>query len=166
METEIRKLYTCMGLQTESYDELLALARDKQEKIVHNDLEGLTGIMEREKELVLLLHNLENDRLKLVGVLGDSLGLQGNPPSVTDLLAKIDGDLKQEGEGLVNRLSDLLTELSELNRTNGQLLEQSLRFVEYSLQIFTEGQKMAQSYGRDGKLPGDNQKVNVLDRKA
>lgn len=166
LEAEVKRLFRCLNEQINFYRELFDLALEKQEVIIANNLEGLNCVLKRENELVADLLDLENQRLEMVECLASRLGLFEPNSTITKILAGLEGELKQEGEILVDELSSLLTRLSDLNRTNGELLEHSLCFINYSLQLFTEGGRRGRSYGSDGKMPDEQQKINVLDQKA
>ncbi|HHV71070.1 MAG TPA: flagellar protein FlgN [Clostridia bacterium] len=166
MESEVKNLYSCLEEQLKFYRELGRLLREKQESIVKNDLSALEKITTSEKELIAVLSSLELKRQEYAVALARGLGLEDEEVTVSSLLAELPENLKLAGEELVKELSFVLAEVSQLNKTNNELLEASLRFINYSIQLFTQSGSAGHLYDKDGKMPEKEINRSFLDRKA
>ncbi len=123
-----------MEQEIEMLKRLLALAQEKKEAILHNNLEKLTGIIKAEEaELAAVNSFVEENYAQLIQAAKSS-------------------PFEQEKEVLVKQIK-------ELNNLNQQLLEDSLALVKYSLRVI-HGDEENNLYGATGNVePASNMSV-------
>lgn len=123
-----------MEQEIEMLKRLLALAQEKKEAILHNNLEKLTGIIKAEEaELAAVNSFVEENYAQLIQAAKSS-------------------PFEQEKEVLVKQIK-------ELNSLNQQLLEDSLALVKYSLRVI-HGDEENNLYGATGNVePASNMSV-------
>jgi len=123
-----------MEQEIEMLKRLLALAQEKKEAILHNDLENLTRIIKAEEaELAAVNSFVEENYAQLIQAAKSS-------------------PFEQEKEVLVKQIK-------ELNNLNQQLLEDSLALVKYSLRVI-HGDEENNLYGATGNVePASNMSV-------
>ncbi|NLW55558.1 MAG: flagellar protein FlgN [Firmicutes bacterium] len=115
-----------MEQEIEMLKRLLALAQDKKEAILHNDLEKLTQIVKAEEAELTAVNSF----------------VEKNYPQLAQ--ASACSPLDQEKEVLVRQIK-------ELNNLNQQLLEDSLALVKYSLRVL-HGDEDNNLYGATGNV--------------
>jgi len=115
----------------EAHEALLALAREKTEVLIRNDMPRLSEIVKEEPALAKRIIRLEEERIATMGAVSMTEWLAG-PPGHTDVL-----------RDLVRTLG----ELKRVNELNAELLTQSLHYLDWHLQLlipeaddFTYGQ--------------------------
>jgi flagellar biosynthesis/type III secretory pathway chaperone len=116
---------------------LLDLASLKKQALIDNDIEQLMAITNKEGRFVKQISDLERQRILAMGSYMVEQGLRPNPymtvADLVKLLYKIDE--KKALTGLQVKLLDLIEQFKQANQLNRQLLEQSMDFVNYSLDV-------------------------------
>ncbi len=122
MKSAFIELDSLLARERDLYQELVQLAKTKQEHLVSNDLEGIGDAVAEEEEVLDKIAGEEEKRKDLLSQ------LEGEERSFSDLCQKAPEDLvenlKETREGLLL----VLEELWEVNETNNRLIQDSLEF--------------------------------------
>ena len=116
---------------------LLDLAEEKREALVHNRVDELNQIVHQENKLLKQVTELDAQRVEAIGHALVQRGYTPNPRvTVSDLIRLIfkAEDKKALMDAQTMLLSTIKT-LQEKNALNEQLIQQSLSFIEYSLNL-------------------------------
>lgn len=127
-----KEIQDLMEQEIEMLKRLLALAQDKKEAILHDDLEKLTSIVKAEEAELMAVNSF----------------LDRNHPHLTQ--ASACPPLEQEKEVLTRQIK-------ELNLLNQELLEDSLALVKYSLRVI-HGDEENNMYGSTGNVESPSNK--------
>lgn len=123
MIVDPKKICEILKTEYQLYQSIYQLARQKQDIITAEDLEGLEGLVKKEEKLLGKIQGLEEARLELVD------------HNLDELLSRLDESDKQELDDLRNNLVFLTLKLKEQNRLNNQLIEDSLTLVNIKLNL-------------------------------
>lgn len=148
---EDERLSTMVGLlETERglYERLSQLARRKQDVLVHGRLPDLELILEEEKAALATIADIEEERYALQCGLAREFGLQPSDLTVSRL-ANMAGPvygprLRESQQSLVR----LINELSAINQCNAELIQQSLAYINFTMDLLVGGS--TPSYGERG----------------
>ncbi|BBH23903.1 hypothetical protein Back11_52480 [Paenibacillus baekrokdamisoli] len=136
----VEAIVETLGKQALLYSQLLVLAKQKTPLLVKNEVEQLNAIMQKEKKLLKQVEELEQLRMQLSGQFFSSLGLLryrgGRLIEMIRIVASAQD--KQKLTELHSELTELLGELQNVNELNQQLIEQSLKFIDYSIDLMVE----------------------------
>lgn len=166
LQALIDKMQELMHVHEHAYQ----LANQKKDVLIKGDIGSLAKIVQQENGMIKTMSNLEAERQQIVSDLVQQLGIASDPPiRLSDLLAKLpSSSLKEKLQDSYTRLSKLLLDLQQLNQLNQQLIENSLAFVNYSLEIFTDtGQE--QVYQKPDAVGSENPyqyRRSIFDTKA
>lgn len=132
-------------------EELKLLLKNDQEYIVQLDLEGLeANDVSKEKVLAQLhvLNNLCRDRLNAAGA------AYRLPPgaSLTPLVESVGAPYNQQLHVLQKGIIEAMADVEQLNRLNGELLENSLRMTNRSVEFFNRIFGRNGTYGASGRM--------------
>ncbi|QKS72359.1 flagellar protein FlgN [Paenalkalicoccus suaedae] len=142
-------------------------AAEKAQIIKNGDIKALDELIKKETPLIHQLRKLENTRQQLVsnwlnerGIIADDVTMQTIIPTFSD-----------ETQKKLNRLQEQLvveiTTLKEQNEVNRSLLEDSLKFVNLSLDTFQpQNQFNDYSNGQAGDDDGPETGRSLFDSKA
>lgn len=115
----------------ESHAHLLALAEEKKQVLIANDMRRLSEIVKEEPVHIKRIEGLEQERLALMGSVTMTEWIATHPEDVDSL----------------RTLLQTIGQLRQLNTLNAELLEQSLHYLDWHLQLlipeaddFTYGQ--------------------------
>ncbi len=163
-EESLSEMLNLLEAERRLYEDLLGLARRKQEVLVEGRLSELEGLIEREKEALGGVAAVEEERFALQCRLAGALGLE--PAELTvGRLAEVAGQpfgarLIQVQQALVTLIDDLST----LNQCNTEMIQQSLAYVDFVMGLLAGG-RSAETYGRKGERPRASHLV-LFSRKA
>lgn len=115
----------------EAHAHLLALAEEKKQVLVANDMRRLSEIVKEEPVHIKRIEALEQERLGLMGSVTMTEWIETHPEDIDSL----------------RTLLQTIGQLRQLNALNAELLEQSLHYLDWHLQLlipeaddFTYGQ--------------------------
>ncbi|OAI88876.1 hypothetical protein AYO36_01660 [Exiguobacterium sp. KKBO11] len=115
----------------EAHAHLLALAEEKKQVLIANDMRRLSEIVKEEPVHIKRIEGLEQERLALMGSVTMTEWIATHPEDVDSL----------------RTLLQTIGQLRQLNKLNAELLEQSLYYLDWHLQLlipeaddFTYGQ--------------------------
>lgn len=151
----IYDLVDILTQQKECYEGLCTLATYKTEGIANKTLDLITQVVEKEEEFIGRLNILEKKREAILKDIALVTGMDYASITVTKLIEKMGTDL-EVSQQLTKVKSDILEtikKLEEQNELNKTLIEQSLEFVDFSinaLQSVQLGMPNA-NYGRPGE---------------
>jgi len=114
-----------------AHAQLLALAEEKKQVLIANDMRRLSEIVKEEPVHIKRIEALEQERLALMGSVTMTEWIETHPEDIDSL----------------RTLLQTIGQLRQLNALNAELLEQSLHYLDWHLQLlipeaddFTYGQ--------------------------
>ncbi|SDL67579.1 flagellar protein FlgN [Halarsenatibacter silvermanii] len=171
LEPLVDKLCRILKEMADVHEKALKLAEEKKERLIENDIEGLSEVVEREEKVLQEIETLEKER----GRLADKLaGLTGEDElNISALKEQVSGERRRRLKKLQNKLNPLLEELDRVNEQNRQLLLQAMKFNEVTFKLFLQGAdeqgvyKKPEQEGSAGDDGVDKEQVrNIIDRRA
>lgn len=152
--------------QLQAYQELLKIADRKQQVLVQNDIEGLEKINQEEQPLIVKISKLEKNRLSIIGALEKKMG--NNVPKLTmqELIKEKEVLPYQEKMQIIfEKLAKVVDELRVKNEQNSQLIKESLKFINYTMDLVTQREReVTYDAGNKGNKPTSSS--HILDQKA
>ncbi|MBD3920819.1 flagellar protein FlgN [Paenibacillus sp. PR3] len=125
--------------QSEVYEQLLELANQKTPVLVSNDVQQLNAILQQERKLVKRSEELEFSRMQHTNIFFANMRSHYRLGKLSDLIKAVtNADDKVALSRYHRILVDLLDELKRKNDQNQQLIEQSLSFLDFSIQLLTD----------------------------
>ena len=130
-------LFEVMEQMIQHHDALLGLSEQKVTVLVDNKVEELNRIVHKEAQLVRQLGECENRRVDAVIQFLISKGFRPTPHITMNEIIKLifRQEDKETATLLQKSLLNRVDKLKQLNEKNNQLIEQSLAFIEYSLDL-------------------------------
>jgi flagellar biosynthesis/type III secretory pathway chaperone len=121
----------------EVHQQMLELAVSKKQAIMDNKVDGLIDILNRESKLMKLTGQLEEQRAQAAFAFLQGVGIRSNLSlNLTELSRLVfDPEDKSRLLDIQQKLSGTLQSLKEANELNQKLIEQSLTFIDYSLDL-------------------------------
>lgn len=150
--------------------ELESLAKEKREVLIAGNIARLAEIVQQETLMIKRLGKLEEQRHATVERFIAQRNLDNaNGFTFSDLLIHIDHPFERRRlENLQQELVALLHQLHQLNDINQQLIQHSLDFVNYTIELLAEEpvEQIYQSPKQADRLPYQPQKRSFFDTKA
>ena len=133
----VSQVISAMEELNELHHHLMDAGLEKQQAILKNDMQYLTQIMTKETRLLKQVTESEARRIATVHIFLKEKGIRSQLNlTITEMTRLVfDQEEKQHLLDAQRRLSDTLLALKELNSTNKELIDQSLSFIDYSLNL-------------------------------
>lgn len=119
------------------HERMLELGERKKTAIMKNDLDSVIAINTQESKLVKSIGALEQERSDAAFALMQEKGIKSKLNLTLSELARLVFDVEDKARllGVQSRLAALLQKLKTLNELNQQLTEQSLTFINLSIDL-------------------------------
>lgn len=147
---------------------LIELGNEKKSVLIHNEVDRLSQITQKENKLIKLIEDLETLRLQAVNAYLRGKGLfPAGAVSISDLskiVVKIDDKeaLTSRGQLLLNLVGDL----KAVHSVNKQLIAHSLAYIDYSLDLFSAYPEQEATYTHPLHDQSYANRNRMFDRKA
>lgn len=155
----INELIEILNKQALAYEELLILSTEKKSVIINNDIDALQKITIVENKIVSRSQKLEEKRLELMKDISSVLNRKNEELTLSLLEALMEG---QDEAPLISevrtKLKDTVTKLKEANDLNTQLIEGSLEYIEFTMNLVRSNLDEGPSYYNQGKKIIDGEK--------
>lgn len=133
----VQTLIVALEKLTELHEELSALADRKREALVRNVVDEVSAIVNRETKLARAVEELLREQAEATSAFFRSKGFQPTRAVTVTELSRMVTDLAQKEALLAarDRLTAVIDVLKKKNDLNQQLIEQSLAFINYSIDL-------------------------------
>ncbi len=132
----INELVSVLEEQAENYENLLALSHEKVDVIVHNDVKSLQRITSVENTIIGRNQKLEKIRIALNKDIANVLNKKEDELTIS-LLSEL---IKNQPEhpkliDVSKRITKALTDLKDVNDRNRVLIENSIEFIDFNINL-------------------------------
>ena len=132
--------------QNELYTQLLEFSKEKKDMLIKNDIDSLQKINSSESIIVGKSQRLERSRISIMRDIASVLNQSGDDLTVSELSALIEG--QPEHKDLViagDSLRETVEDLKKSNDLNRVLIQNSLDYVEFSMNVMHSSVETAPS---------------------
>jgi len=129
-------LIDILQAQSELYSELLETSRQKKASLLSSDIEAIRLATVRENGLIGRLRKTESEREKITADLTAKIHIPASGLTLADLISRVD-DTATRGQlnDLRARIRSLMDELKAVNERNRVLINQSLEYIDFSMNL-------------------------------
>ncbi|GAA3412806.1 flagellar protein FlgN [Paenibacillus hodogayensis] len=154
--------------QIEVHRHLLELSLQKRQSIISNDVEQLMQMTQKETRLIRQVDQLETERADAVQSYMRSRNMYVTAAITIQTLSKIAVKL-EEKQSLADRreqLLDLIEEIRKANELNQQLIQHSLAYINYSMDLLVDSGEQDAIYHHPLQEQAPYRANRMFDRKA
>ncbi len=157
MASLYEELVSNLNEQLEYYGELVAIGAEKTGVIVANDIESLSKINTVENMLVVRLEKLDKKNREILKDIIMVTGKKIDNVTVKNVAALLSNEEGTEIEGLTQKLYDVATQMKEVNEKNKLLVDTSLEYADFSMNVYREvfDTDVKVTYDKNGKIDTD-----------
>jgi len=133
----VQRLVAALEKLKDIHEELIALADRKREALVRNAVDDVSAIVSKENKLVRAIDEQLREQTEATNGFFRAKGFQPTRAITVTELSRMVTDPKEKGALLAarDRLSETVAALKKKNELNQQLIEQSLAFINYSIDL-------------------------------
>ncbi|MCP1137446.1 flagellar protein FlgN [Paenibacillus polysaccharolyticus] len=162
------RLIAVLEQMEQGHRDMLALSQVKREVIVKNDVDQLIAIMNKESKFMKQQEPLDTERLHAVHELLQERGIKSmlnlNVTEISKLI--FDPADKQRLFEVQKKLAGTLQELKDINQLNQKLIEQSLMFIDLSMDMFASRPEQDATYQHPADKQGNPGRIGLFDTRA
>ncbi|MFW5855836.1 MAG: flagellar protein FlgN [Bacillota bacterium] len=159
-------LYKILKKEYELYQSLKQSAEKKKDSIIEGEVDDLAQLVEKEEEIVNKLEKKEKKREKVLQELIEIKGVDLKKISFKEMLKYFSEKWQDDLATYRSKLLEIIEELEALNEENRSLLEEAMKFNNFSLNMLYDAIDLSsQTYSKD-KSSEKKQGFNIIDRKA
>ncbi|MFF2889978.1 flagellar protein FlgN [Paenibacillus sp. NPDC057967] len=140
---------------SERHEQLIESGLKKKQAIISKDLDTLMRIMRNESKLIKEISLLDDERASLSRKLMIEKGVKHrfnmSFKQLMSIVFNVDDRLLMQG--VHRRLEEALIELRRINEINQALLNQSLDFIQFSIELFISPEDESYTYKRPTDYP-------------
>lgn len=164
----IQEIVDIMQEMTELHQQLLELAVRKKDVIIRNQVDQLNGLVNKESKLAKQISELEEKRLFEADRYLVGKGYRPNPAiTVSDLTRIIvKAGEKQALLEAQTQLLEVLEKLKAANQLNQELAQQSLAFIDFSLNLLVGAEDEAVYQNPQQQSTGYGKRSGFFDSRA
>lgn len=159
------KLDTILTEMLELYRALLTLSKQKREMLVKVQVQDIEAITKREETLILQIGKLEGLREQLVASIAKTSELPPEELNLAKIRGLVDEDKADRFVWIDQEFDAILKELTPLNKLNTDLIQQSLGFINYNLNLLSQSQ-VGPTYAAKGQNIQTSTPRVLVDRKV
>jgi flagellar biosynthesis/type III secretory pathway chaperone len=134
------------------YTDLLETTRSEQKAIIYGKLDELKLAIEAEENLIASSRALDEVRQNIVGMIAREIGCDGPGLTLKEIIERAGPEQKGKLNSLRDELRKLTHELDFVNRGNAQLIKSSIDFINETMWILLDTDKINESvYDSEGR---------------
>lgn len=163
----LNQLLAAMEEQVKIMSDLSALSRKKSLLLVDGNLDELDILLRGEQALIWQMGKLEERRLRLQMELAAELKIHPGQLTLERLLAQVPPEFGPRCQTVAELYGETAKTLMEVNQLNTELVQQSMAYVDFSLQLLgARGPATAQVYSAQGHRDQRDGKLRRLDNRV
>ncbi|GAA0472222.1 flagellar protein FlgN [Alkalibacillus silvisoli] len=148
-------------------ESLLELSKDKTERLKNNDLEVFNELLIKERKHVQAIDQLETKRVEETDAWFKANGLDHDEMTITTIIENIqDQDQKNRLETVYENLVYVLANLKQQEGLNRDLTQQSLQYVELTLDMLKPNYQKDLNYHKPKQQTNQSTERSVFDSRA
>ncbi|BBB91690.1 MAG TPA: flagellar protein FlgN [Methylomusa anaerophila] len=132
------KLITIMHQTIQLYQTLLELSRQKREALVAVNIQEVESITRQEELLIIEAGKLEKSRQAAIEQIIARHNLSAANPTLMQVKELADEQTAARIESIGEQIASLVKELVALNQLNTKLINQSLEYINFSINVMTQ----------------------------
>lgn len=165
MKQNFSELLDVMQKEAKLYGELKVLEEEKKRIIIDNDVRALDAITAKEQGFVKAIVQLEAIRAQAVDGLCKERG-HHRIEHLSELYSILNPFEQQQVKVFENKLLKTVEEIQDLNHINGKLIEQSLEFIDITIELAQSLGAQNAGYGKGAEDREVKVKKGLFDAKV
>jgi len=159
------KLITLLSELLELCQALLELSKQKREFLIAGKAQNLEAVTRQEEMLILQIGKLEGKREKILHDIASAYNLNTQGLTLSQIRQLATDEVADKLNEIEQLFSQITNELVPLNQLNTQLIQQSLNFVNYNINLLAQTQT-GPTYASKGSAGQSQPSRTFLDTKV
>ncbi len=156
----LNDLLSNLDEQLENYEYLLGLSYEKKDTLINNDIDELQKITQLENTLVGKNTRLEKKRMSVMSDIASVMNKNENELTLIALSELVkDSPEHDQLVAVTSKIRDNLTELKSINDQNKLLIDNSLDYINFSMNLLSGAMSGKSFYTAKGEEMNENKSI-------
>ena len=164
MSKSVEQLITALKKEYDIYRDYVDIAKKKKDLIIKGNIKELDHITGLEQDMILNMGKIDKIRAAIIGNLLNELQVK-EIANISELVPYLEEEDRVKVLSLKDKLEKVLQEIQELNDLNGRLIQQSLEYIDFNLNLMTSANTQGTTYGNRADEKNVKNKPNLFDVK-
>lgn len=147
----VRRINEAMEKECCVYQDILDVSRSKKEAIINGKISDLEKLLKIEQNLLIKAGRLSSERESLAEQLAEEKGISRENISISRIIDVIEEEEATSIENTRGRFLGILNELDGTNRLNSSLVEHSLEYINFSINLLNSVASAGECYDKSGE---------------
>ncbi len=134
MEHYFADLLEIIEKESQIYAELTEIEQQKKKIIIENDVKALDAITKKEQGFVKTIVNLEGLRAQVIDGFCKFRGIS-DIDTIDEIMEHLNAEEKVQLREKADNLAGIINKVLEVNDLNTKLLEQSIEYIDYTMEL-------------------------------
>ncbi|TDX35439.1 FlgN protein [Halanaerobium congolense] len=135
MQAELKEdLIRLLKEEKELYQELFAVAEEKNEALLENDTAALSEILAADQEVIEKIEAKEKERKEIIEKIKSEFNLKLKHDKYSDFIEELPADWEEDLKDIRQKIIELTDDFYSLNDQNQKLLNQALEVNTFSIE--------------------------------
>ncbi|TYQ15013.1 UNVERIFIED_CONTAM: FlgN protein [Acetivibrio alkalicellulosi] len=152
-------LFEILNQEALIYEDILKISRDKTDIIIKGKVNELENITKLEQSLIVKMGKLEILRESLIEEISQELDIKESNATVSLIAQHLDKDTSTKLYEYKSKMENLLAELKDINELNSKLLQNSIDYIDFSLNVLSSASESDNNYGHEGQISEGKKKT-------
>ncbi|MEW9669529.1 flagellar protein FlgN [Ammoniphilus sp. 3BR4] len=145
----LQKIETCLMELLSEHHTLLEMTLEKKRVLIHGPIHELPSLLAKESPVIKRIQFLEEHRQYLLKDYFKKIGVTQKTTTLSEFIGNISHPGYQRSFAeLGSELGKVLCDLKFANDLNNELVEQSMAFIQDTLEVLMEDHQMDMTYGK------------------
>ncbi len=160
----IDKLLEILEQEYTVYEDILRLSKDKTNTIIEGKVSELDNIVKLEQALVMQIARIDEKREEVLLQICNETNAGEKTMNISEIRKHTTEVQSKRLEEYQKRMLGIVNELGHINKLNSKLIQNSLEFIEFSLNLMANADAASNNYGKKGNS-SDKSRKNLIDMK-
>ncbi len=160
----IDKLLEVLEQEYKVYEDILRLSKDKTNIIVEGKVSELDNIVKLEQALVMQIARIDQKREEILQQICNETDSGEKTMNISEIKKHTSEAQSKRLEEYQGKMLGIVDELGHINKLNSKLIQNSLEFIEFSLNLMANADAASNNYGKKGDSSNKSRK-NLIDMK-
>lgn len=138
MEKVWQELFNVLADLLSAYRKMLELGNAKREALISAKVKEIEAVTKQEETLIIFINQADKVRRDIVEKIADHYQLAQETVNLSKLKQFADPEMEQRLADIERDFHDAVEKLQQMNKTNNELIQQALHFVNFNINVMTQ----------------------------
>lgn len=151
-KSTISRINEVLERECDIYEDILDLSKAKKEAIISGKISELEKLLEIEQTLLIKAGKIGRERENLAEAFAEEKGIDRDDINISVIVNSIKDDETARLEKTREKFLGILNDLDSNNKINSSLINNSIEYINFSINLLNSMEAGSGGYGKSGKI--------------